>query len=441
MTRQRTSEIGTDSDVIVVGAGVAGLAAAGELGRRGFRVTVLEARDRIGGRVRSVKPRGWTAPVELGAEFIHGGNRPLRRLLKQAGVHAEPVNVPMWWHESGNLEAMPDFWPRLARVARRIPWRDHGWSFARFLREYRDRISPRDRRMMEQYIGGFNAAPLDEISAHVLRADRAGATLDDLKIRGAYARVPAALRANWPRGKIELHLRTVVQAVEWRAHSVSVRIHGSGKIFQARAAIITVPLGVLQAGAIRFLPALGAKQKLIQRLGWGHAVRLVLRFRPGFWSAPFLPAVLRGTHGRNFGFINAAAQPVPTWWALSPPAPVLTGWAGGDAALRLERGGERVVRERALRSLAAILGTTAAHLRGWLLDFQWHDWRRDPFARGAYSFTKVGLEDGGERLAEPIADTLFFSGEATASEPGTVHGALESGLRAAKAVRKAIKRV
>jgi monoamine oxidase len=346
----------------------------------------------------------------------------------------------MWWHEGGELQAMPDFWPRIARVARRIPWRDRGWTFARFLRECGDRISPLDRRMVEQYIGGFNAAPLDEISAHALRPDRAGANLDDLKVRGAYAGVLEALHRECPRERVRVRFHAVVQSVAWKRGAVMVRVRRTRRIFRACAVVITLPLGVLQAGSVRISPPLAARQKLIARLGWGHAVRITLRLRPGFWSAPFLPAVLRGTRGRNFGFINAPAQSVPTWWALAAPAPVLTGWAGGDAARRLERGGHRAVHARALRSLAAILGTTVAQLRPWVAGFEWHDWSRDPFARGAYSFAKAGLEDGGERLAQPMADTLFFSGEATADEPGTVHGAMESGRRAAKEVTKALKR-
>lgn len=430
----------TAADVIVIGAGAAGLAAASELARHGWRVIVLEARDRIGGRVWSVQPRGWRVPAELGAEFVHGGNRPLRRLLRHAGLKVDPVNVPMWWHVGGELQAMPDYWPRIAQVARLIPWRDRGWSFAQFLRKYRDRIGPRDRRMVEQYIGGFNAATLDEISAHALRPNRAGAKQEDFKVRGAYTQVMEALRAEWPPGRVELHLRAVVREIAWRKKSVSVRLRGSTKRFRARAAVITLPLGVLRTGAVRFSPRVAAKQKLAQRLGWGHAVRVALRFRAGFWSASVLPKALRGKHGRNFGFINAAAQRFPTWWALAAPAPVLTGWAGGAAALSLERGGRRRVREEALQSLAAILGTTRARLRPWLAGFEWHDWSRDPFTRGAYSFSKVGLEEGGARLAEPVKDTLFFAGEATSDDPGTVTGAMASGLQVAKAARKAIRR-
>lgn len=438
MRPARTSPA-ADAEVIVIGAGAAGLAAASDLARHGCRILVLEARERIGGRVLSLQPRGWPAPVELGAEFIHGGDRSMGKLLRRAGLVAEPVNVPMWWHEGGQLEPVPDFWPRIARVARRIPWRDRGWTFARFLREYGSKISARDRRMMQQYIGGFNAAPLDQISAHALRADRAGAKLDDFKLREPYARVLNALRDDCPRGLVRIRLRSVVRAIEWRRGSVVVHLQDRRRSFRARAAVITLPVGVLRAGAVRFTPAIAARQKLVARLGWGYAVRVMVRFKPRFWSAPVLPAALRGTHGRNFGFINAAGQPVPTWWALSAPVPVLTGWAGGDDARRLERAGPRAVRTRALRSLAAILGTTVKQLRPWVVDFRWHDWSRDPFARGAYSFPKAGLEDGAERLAEPIADTLFFAGEATAAEAGTVHGALQSGRRVAQEVRKVLR--
>jgi monoamine oxidase len=118
---------------------------------------------------------------------------------------------------------------------------------------------------------------------------------------------------------------------------------------------------------------------------------------------------------------------------LLAPAPLLTGWSGGDAAKKLERGGERIIRREAVRSLAAILGTTPRRLRPWIAGWQRHDWTRDPFARGAYSFNKVGSEKGDQQLAEPVAHTLFFAGEAAAeNEPGTVHGAMESGFHAAR---------
>src|SRR5690606_31187419 len=141
---------------------------------------------------------------------------------------------------------------------------------------------------------------------------------------------------------------------------------------RARSAVITLPLGVLRAGRVAFSPPLKRKQATIARLGWGHAVRLTLRFRPGFWSAPFMPAALGARQGRSLGFVNAPGRPVPVWWALSPPAPVLTGWAGGEAAQPLLGRPARTVRAAALASLANIFGTAPAELRRWLADARLH---------------------------------------------------------------------
>jgi monoamine oxidase len=203
-------------------------------------------------------------------------------------------------------------------------------------------------------------------------------------------------------------------------------------VHRARALVCTLPLGVLKARRVAFEPPLRGRARLIESAGWGHVVRILFRFRRGFWSAPFMPVVLGAKSGRAFGFVNAPGQAVPVWWALNPPAPVLTGWAGGDLADSMGRLSKKELAERALDSLARILGTNSRELRRWRVDWAMHDWRRDPFTLGAYSYPVAGHEDIAERLAEPIERTLFFAGEALAEDYGTVHGAIETGLRAGR---------
>ena len=113
---------------------------------------------------------------------------------------------------------------------------------------------------------------------------------------------------------------------------------------------------------------------------------------------------------------------------------MLTGWAGGEAAEALAGLSPEALLEAALASLARLGGAPAEAWRGQLREIHTHDWRADPYSLGAYSYAVAGLEDGPERLARPVADTLFFAGEATSDTLGTVHGALASGLRAANAV-------
>lgn len=430
-----------EADIVVIGAGIAGVAAAGELARRGWSVRVLEARDRTGGRILSSERRGWPEPVELGAEFIHGGNRALAKVLRRASLRTRPVETNMWWQQDGRLVLVPDFWERIQRVTGRIPWRNRGQSFQQFLREKGSKLDPRDRQIAETYVASFNAAPIGRLSAHAQRTDHAGADTKDSKVIGRYDAVVHAVQQKWPRGRVALSLRSIVTDVSWRVNAVAIRTRlpgGKTLTHRAKAVVVTLPLGVLQAGAVRFAPALRDKQRIAAKMGWGQVVRVILRFRAGFWSAPFVPDTLKAGSGRAFGFVNAPDESIPVWWSLSAPAPVLTGWAAGIPAEALSRASPAEIRDEAVKSLAAILQTSQVKLRRWLLDWQTHDWAADPFTRGAYSHITAGNEEGPAQLAKPVAGTLFFAGEATARDIGTVHGALESGLNAARAVNTAL---
>lgn len=430
-------------DVIVIGAGMAGLAAARELARRGWGLRVLEARDRIGGRVFTADRGSWPHPVELGAEFIHGGNRALRALLRESGLPSQPVNGTIWWHDNDRLEAIPDFWTRIRRVTASIPRGSRGQSLTHFLQDKGARLPEADRRLLEVYAVNFNGASPAHLSAHALRIKHAGADTPDFRPNARYDLIAREMRKTWPRDRVDLRLRTEVTDIRWHAGAVSVKTRTAGQRraeHRARAAIITLPLGVLQARTVRFDPPLGAKDHVIAGMGWGQVVRLLLRFRPGFWSLPGLPPALAAGSGRAFGFVHAPAEAVPLWWVSRPPAAVFTGWAGGPAAEKLAIRKGTALRDDALRSLAAILRVPPAGLRPWLTGWRRHDWSRDRFARGAYSFIAAGAEDAPQRLAEPLEETLFFAGEATAADTGTVHGALASGLRAAREVGAVLNR-
>jgi monoamine oxidase len=165
-------------------------------------------------------------------------------------------------------------------------------------------------------------------------------------------------------------------------------------------------------------------------------VRVTLRFDERAWLR-VLPKALRAIHGAP-GFIHSRSAGVPVWWALTRQ-PVVTGWAGGPAALKLAGRSDRSVFATATASLARVFAVKPQVLRAAVADFALHNWTRDPFSRGAYSFTAAGQEKAAANLRIPVAGTLFFAGEATAegSDIGTVHGAMESGLRAAREIAAA----
>jgi monoamine oxidase len=435
------------ADVIVIGGGVAGLAAARELSRGRIRVILLEARPRMGGRVDTRRIRGWPFPLEMGAEFIHGGNADLWRLLRLARVRVQKIQERHWLGRSGKITNISDLDARIARVTRKIKPSIAGTrSFSAFFRRYPAHVSPEDWMLARSFVEGFEAAPLDRISALSL----CGETMDEphqYKVPEGYDRVVHALMDACSHKSVKLRTDAAVQLVRWHRGFVEVtgRTSAPGELirYSARAAIVTLPLGVLKArtgrGSVRFRPELKRKESLIRRMQMGHVVRLVIRFRASAWRRLW-PKILQAERRGGFGFVHSQVEGVPVWWSLSN-RPVLVGWAGGPAAKALLGCPERERRKRALRSLAEMLNVSPADVGKAVLELQSWDWTHDPFTRGAYSFTAAGEDMGAAQLRSAVRDTIFFAGEATAEgdEVGTVHGALSSGIRAAKEVRRALK--
>jgi monoamine oxidase len=421
-------------DVVIIGAGVAGLAAAGELGRRGLRVCILEARDRVGGRVFTVRRKGWPGPIELGAQFIHGGNEPFLQLLKKHLIRKERVPAAHW-RRIGETFAPVDATKRIAEVTERIDeQRMRGWSFADFIRRQGRAMPDTDRELALGFVEGFEGAPAEEMSAIAV----AGETLEDdeqFMLPQGYGRVIGALVDELARRTTSLFIHAPCTSIQWGRRTVEAKTPGLA--ISAAAAIVTVPLGVLQAspgqrGAIQFTPGLRGRASVVRAMRMGHVIRLNLRFDGRRWPAIF-PDEVRRAASKGLGFIHGRPERVPVWWALTPD-PVLTGWAGGPSALTLAGKPDRALERDALTTLSRVLGLSMADIRRVVLDKATHNWSRDPFSRGAYTFTRAGHDDAAARLREPLKGTLFFAGEATADgdEVGTVHGALASGLRAAK---------
>jgi monoamine oxidase len=205
----------------------------------------------------------------------------------------------------------------------------------------------------------------------------------------------------------------------------------------AKMVIVTLPLAVLKAGVVKFDPPLPAKQRAMAKLETGQIFKIILRFREAFWESPeFLQE--RRHHNRSDGaslnFLHAPGGEVPTWWTAAPVrAPILTGWVGSVTAEALLSEEPQTRLERSLVALSEILAVPRRELEAQLDSWSSHDWRADPFARGAYSYIGVGGIGAPRTLGRPVNGTLFFAGEATNGEQiGTVAGALASGRRAAR---------
>jgi monoamine oxidase len=428
-------------DVAVIGGGVSGLAAARDLGRSGFKVVLLEARRRLGGRIDTRRVSGWPGPVELGAEFIHSGNAELWRLVRESGARTRKLRERHWTASVNGFERVRNIAEEIASVTRKIsPSRADGLSFEAYFRKHPAKVDARAWRLAREFVQGFEAAPLGRISAKSL----AGESLDDggqFILPGGYEGIVAQLAGDCRSAGVELVTGAVVRTVGWGRRRVRIATR-AGKAVEARAAVVTLPLGVLKArggrGAVRFDPVLNGKQPWIDRMEMGNVARMVFRFSRSGWRRLF-PSLAARPGG--FGFIHADAQPVPVWWSHSAE-PILVGWAGGPHALALLGKSPRAMRWLAVRSLASVFQVPAAAVAREVAGFLRWDWTHDAFSRGAYSYTAAGQDRGASILGRPVRGTLFFAGEATAegSETGTVHGAMKSGLRTARQAAASLRR-
>ena len=226
---------------------------------------------------------------------------------------------------------------------------------------------------------------------------------------------------------MRLRFGAVVERVAWRRGRVETA--SSAGNFEAPRAVVTLPLGVLQARSVALDPEPAALREAIAGLEMGQAIRMVLRFRRAVWEdrAEF----------RNLGFLFSSERWMPTWWTTLPVrTPVITGWVAGPHAEERVEDDPGLWLADGLRTLARLLGTSAEELSGELEAWHTHNWHADPFARGAYSYPRAGGLEAQRRFGEPVEDTLYFAGEATNADghEGTVHGALATGMRAARQI-------
>jgi len=427
-------------DVIVIGAGAAGLSAAADLAVSGLGVSVLEARDRVGGRILTHRSPSTGWPIELGAEFVHGRPREIWELIDSAQLETHEVGGEPWCHRDGLLERCPELRGRVEGLLERMSTTGGDLSFKDFLDSAAAAESSEVRARATAFVEGFNAAHADRVSVQWLldsrEADESIAADHSYRLVDGYGQLVAQLVKRVEEGACDLRLNTTVRAMRWRQGAVTI-VTGKGETLKARRAVVTLPLGVLRvpvsAGGIAFDPDLGAKHDAFTRIAMGDVARVVLVFRERFWEH----VERSGRSLERLSFLLSSDPWFPTWWTTMPAAsPILTGWAAAGRAERLCGRDPAWIVERAISSLADILAVERSVLHSTLRQSYFHDWHADPFSRGAYSYVLVGGARSPGELGAPLEGTLFFAGEATdtTGHNGTVHGAIASGKRAAREV-------
>jgi len=437
------------ADVIIIGAGAAGLAGARDLAARSLRVIVLEARDRLGGRVWSTAPRKDLPPAELGAEFIHGTAPQTMALLRDAKQRAISLTGAFFaLHDGARLEDDDPPFSAATKLFDRVADLAEDESVDRFLHRFDgDQKLQRTAALARAFVEGFDAADPAIASARAIAAEwESGTDLTSTRPSGGYAPILERLIAACTAHGAEIRTSTIVRRIAWQRGRVFVETTPSGgkqsgetQSCESRAAIVTVPVGVLRDPApenrLAFEPALPAeKYAALAGIEMGPVVKVALWFNTPFWER------LAGGRYRNADFFRCESTPFPTYWTQYPErSPLVVAWAGGPRAAALSDRSQSDLIESARDGFGKLFGEANLARR----EFQYgsmHDWDRDPFSRGAYSYVRVGAADARRNLARALDATLFFAGEATSldNQGGTVNGALETGQRAAAEVAAAL---
>ncbi|GGA95077.1 flavin monoamine oxidase family protein [Puia dinghuensis] len=430
------------SIIIIIGAGAAGLQAGRHLSKAGNRVTVLEAASEPGGRILPLAPRGFSKAVEGGAEFIHGPLPLSLELAKEAGVELQPVRAQLMRKPGatgsngagdpdaaadGDWEGMlGDDWDELMQqmeaMTEDMPFED--FLSLHFAGERYAGLRQSVRRFAE----GYDLADLHRVSTQSLYREwvREGEE-EEYRPVGGYRRMIDFLVEECRRAGAEVICSSPVAEVHWQKGSVEVLTAG-GASFTADKLVVTVSLGVLAAGDLRFHPVLPVVDEAVRRLGYGSVVKIFLEFKNPFWLE-------KKAEGETIFVISD--QEIPVWWTQTEAdSRVLTGWLAGENMRRFQHLDEKGRLASCLRSLAAIFYVEVGFLQRELAASLVLDWAEAPFVRGGYSFDTVGAADAKATLSRPVEDTIFFAGEVLyeGDAPGTVEAAFWSGRDVAEKI-------
>jgi monoamine oxidase len=416
------------TNFLIVGAGAAGLMTARELARAGRGVTIIEARDRCGGRIYPLPIEEFGYPAEGGAEFVHGAAPVTRTLMREAGVSLLPRAGTRWSTRTGALSPDDSPLPHMERFYQALSTVKVDLPIAEFLEtHFADRQYDRLRRAITRTVEGYDAADPRRASTFALR-DEWTARDDGQHGRMAqgYGRLVEYLASECRRHDAAIHLGACVAAIDEGRGGIAARCN-DGALFEADAAVITAPLPLLSEIA---LPTARERVAATADIGFGNVVKILLRFRAKWWADH------KGLDLADLSFLVSDAT-VPTWWTQHPAGhPVLTGWFAGPKADTVSSLAASELVEMGIASLAEIFDLSPDSIRKDVVASRAINWGNDPFARGAYSYATPKTRAAQLALRKPDRGAIFFAGEALYAGPdmGTVEAALASGLETAQMI-------
>ena len=412
------------SSVIIIGAGAAGLMAAKELCRF-FNVTLLEAATQAGGRIQSLLQDGDI--IEAGAEFVHGDLPVTLGLLKEAGISYIKCEGEMYRKQNGRFVEAGEIAPGWDALLERMKNIEEDITLHQLLEKYYPgAANEKFSQQIKSYAEGFDVADITKVSVKALYKEWAAEGKNNYRISKGYGALVGYLIQEAQAAGVVLHTGCPVKNVHWQKGSVTVQV-ANGEKYHADKLLVTVPISVLQqpgsSAAIHFTPGIHFNAATANNIGFGTVIKVVVKFKAAFWQ-------------RDAGFIFSD-EVFATWWTQLPgDAALLTGWLGGPKAIAFSNQSDDEISDLALTSLAAIFDQPIAMLRQSMAHIFVFNWQKNPYALGAYSYATVETEAAKKLMTTPLANTIFFAGEAlySGNHPGTVEAALVSALDAVAAL-------
>ena len=412
---------------MIIGAGAAGLLAARKLSQAGYAITVLEANNRLGGRIHTIQPPGFLRPVEEGAEFIHGKLPITMELMKEAGIKYQRVEGSMVRVKNGEWSTQEEFTIGWDELMKRMKELQEDMPLAGFLQKYfsGEKYEPL-RKSVQRFAEGFDGADPNTASVFGIREEWMHEQDEQYRIPGGYQQLVHFLEKQCRANGCAIHTSCTVKKIRWQPNGVQV-VTADGEVFTANKVIVTVSLGVLQGddpgAAISFEPAINNYRQAIQGIGYGAVTKVQLQFREAFW-------LLRK---KEIGFL-LSEEAIPTWWTLYPDTyPLLTGWVGGPKTDKLKALNDEAILQLAIESLSAIFSMTQEQLRSLLTAWHVAQWKLNPYSLGAYSFNMLPTTNARQLLQKPVENTIYFAGEGyyDGVNGGTVEAAFVSAMEVA----------
>jgi monoamine oxidase len=416
-------------DLIIIGAGAAGLMAAWELAQTGKKTAVIEAKDRIGGRTHTIHDSNFELPVELGAEFVHGDLELTKMLLKKAGAEQYEVSGDIWQNEDESLDEQSDFIEGFSALNKKFKELREDISVAEFINDFLKGDEFEEARFtLENYVEGYYAADTHKASTFSLREELTTSDDEQYRIEGGYIKLIDYLHTQCKEKGVQFFLSHPVKEIKWKKEDVEVVCDGIS--FLAKKVLLTIPVGVLQSESIHFSPAITDTINAAKKLGFGPVIKTLLQFDEPFWK---YEKFTQGKDLDKLSFIFSKAI-IPTWWTYHPKhVAMLTGWSGGPHAEKIKDLSNEEILLNAIQSLSEIFSIDKILLQQKLKGCHVANWVNDPHSCGGYSYEVVNGGKFKQVIKTPIENTIFFAGEGLVDGPeiGTVEAALSSGRETA----------